>query len=198
MAINRRKFITNSSLLGAATIVVPTISSSSLFGCEAPSSQITVGLIGVRNMGWVDLTDILKQPNVVCKTLCDVDSNVREKRAAELVKMGYQKPVLEKDYRKVLEDKDIDAVILGIPDHWHTLPMVEACQAGKHVYVEKPLANSIAEINVMLDAAKKYGTVVQVGQQQRSGAHWKSAVDFVQSGKLNSMESRCERVHRSR
>jgi predicted dehydrogenase len=151
------------------------------------NDRITLGLIGARNMGWGDLEDLLKQPNVVCKTLCDVDGSVLSERAGDLVKMGQKKPILEKDFRKVLEDKDIDAVIVGTPDHWHCIPTIEACDAGKHVYVEKPLANSIGEINVMLDASKKYNRLVQVGQQQRSGVHWKSAIDFVKSGKLGTI-----------
>jgi len=124
---------------------------------------------------------------VECKTICDVDDTVLGQKAKELVDKGQRKPLLEKDYRKVLEDKDIDAVIIGTPDHWHCLPTVEACVAGKHVYVEKPLANSIGEINVMMDAARKYKRLVQVGQQQRSGDHWKSAIEFVQSGKLGTI-----------
>ena len=73
------------------------------------------------------------------------------------------------------------------PDHWHCLPTVEACQAGKDVYVEKPLANSIAECHVMLDAARKYKRIVQVGQQQRSGQHWQDIVALVRSGKLGTI-----------
>ncbi len=156
-------------------------------GILGANDKITVALIGARNMGWYNLTDLLKQENVVCKILCDVDDKVLNDKAAELVEQGLKKPILEKDYRKVLEDKDIDAVIIGTPDHWHCLPAVEACEAGKHVYVEKPLANSIAESNVMLDVARRNKSLVQVGQQQRSGAHWKSAMEFVKSGKLGTI-----------
>ncbi len=185
----RRTFIRNTaaSMAGlgiSGSLTASVFSPSSILGAN---DKITVALIGARNMGWYDLEDLLKQPNVVCKTLCDVDDTVLEEKAAELVKRGQKKPKLEKDYRKVLEDKDIDAVIVGTPDHWHCLPTVEACEAGKHVYVEKPLANSVGEINVMLDAARKYKSIVQVGQQQRSGAHWKSAIDFVKSGKLGTI-----------
>lgn len=161
--------------------------SGSVHSILGASDRITLGLIGARNMGWYNLTDLLKQDNVVCKTLCDVDDAVLEEKASVLLENGHPKPSLEKDYRKVLEDKDIDAVIVGTPDHWHCLPTVEACQAGKHVYVEKPLANSIAEGNAMLDAATRSGTLVQVGQQQRSGDHWQSAIDFVRSGKLGTI-----------
>ena len=160
---NRRTFIRTSAATLAGLGLTSTLPGSIL----APShilganDKITLALIGARNMGWGDLKDLLKQPNVVCKTLCDVDDAVLADKSAELVKMGHRKPLLEKDYRKVLDDKDIDAVIVGTPDHWHCLPTVEACAAGKHVYVEKPLGNSIGEINVMLDAARKYKNIVQ-------------------------------------
>jgi len=182
----RRTFIrsTAASMAGLGISGSLTASVFSPSGILGANDKITLALIGARNMGWYDLEDLLKQPNVECKTLCDVDDTVLAEKAAELVKRGHKKPNLEKDYRKVLEDKDIDAVIVGTPDHWHCLPTVEACEAGKHVYVEKPLANSVGEINVMLDAARRYKSIVQVGQQQRSGAHWKSAIEFVKSGKL--------------
>jgi len=189
MKVNRRNFIKNTAITAAGLGVAPTLSGS----VPAPSSilgsndRITLGLIGARNMGWYNLRDLLKQYNVVCKTLCDVDDGVLSEKASELIKMGHQKPVLEKDYRRVIDDKEIDAVVVGTPDHWHCLPSVEASQAGKHVYVEKPLANSVGEINVMLDAARKYDVHVQVGQQQRSGAHWKSAIDLVRSGQLGTI-----------
>ncbi|MEN8203664.1 MAG: Gfo/Idh/MocA family oxidoreductase [Bacteroidota bacterium] len=185
----RRTFIrtTAASVAGLGISSALTASNLSPSGILGANDKISVALIGARNMGWGNLKDILKQENVECKTLCDVDDAVLSEKAAELVKSGKRKPSLEKDYRKVLEDKDIDAVIVGTPDHWHCLPTVEACEAGKHVYVEKPLANSVGEINVMLDAARKYKSLVQVGQQQRSGAHWKSAIAFVKSGKLGSI-----------
>ncbi len=189
MSTNRRNFIRTTAATVAGIGMTQSMTGSVFAPSGIPGSndKITLALIGARNMGWGDLKDLLKQPNVVCKTLCDVDDRVLTEKAAELVKMGMTKPLLEKDYRKVLDDKDIDAVIVGTPDHWHCLPTVEACAAGKHVYVEKPLGNSIGEINVMLDAARKYGSLVQVGQQQRSGDHWKSAIAFVQSGKLGTI-----------
>src|ERR1043166_199280 len=151
------------------------------------NDKITVALIGCNGMGWYNLTDHLKFPEVECVALCDVDENVLNKRAAEVEKMTGKKPKLYKDYRKVLEDKSINAFIIGTPDHWHCLMAVNACEAGKDVYVEKPLANSIAEADVMVKAARKYDRVVQVGQQQRSGRHWQDIVSIVQSGKLGTI-----------
>ena len=185
----RRTFIRNTAAAVAGIGITGSMAGKGLAHSSVlgANDRITLALIGARNMGWADLDDLLKQPNVVCKTLCDVDNSVLTERAAELVKLGHGQPLLEKDYRRVIGDSDIDAVVVGTPDHWHCLPTVEACEAGKHVYVEKPLANSIGEINVMLDAAGKYNRLVQVGQQQRSGLHWKSAIEFVRSGKLGTI-----------
>ncbi len=188
--MKRREFLfasTAATISGVGITQSVTGSVLAASGFLGSNNQVTVALIGARNMGWRDLIDILKQPNVVCKTLCDVDDRVLNEKAAELIRLGKRKPLLEKDYRNVLDDKDIDAVIVGTPDHWHCLPVVDACAAGKHVYVEKPLGNSIGEINAMLDAARKYRSIVQVGQQQRSGTHWKSAIKFVQSGLLGTI-----------
>ena len=145
-------------------------------------------------MGWADLTSMIKHPGVRCVALCDVDQNVLTRRAADLEKLNASgaatpKAVLYNDFRKLLDNKDIDAVIVGTPDHWHCMPTVMACQVGKDVYVEKPLANSIEECNLMVAAARKHNRIVQVGQWQRSGEHWKTAIDYVRSGKLGKIRS---------
>ncbi len=186
---NRRSFIKTSAAAAVGLGVSSSLSASFLSPSRVlgANDRINVALIGARNMGWYDLEDILKQPNVGCHTLCDVDGNVLDDKLKQFTMNAGPTPNITMDYRVVLDDKDIDAVIIGTPDHWHCLPAVEACEAGKHVYVEKPLANSVGEINVMLDAARKYKSLVQVGQQQRSGAHWHTAIDFVKSGKLGTI-----------
>jgi predicted dehydrogenase len=146
-----------------------------------------VGAIGIRNQGFGNLRGFLNQPDVVCGALCDVDSRILRARAEEVEKEFSQKPLLYNDYRKLLENKDIDVVIIGTPDHWHCLMMVDALQSGKHVFVEKPLANSIEECRIMVDAEKKYGLKVTVGQWQRSGPHWQDAVNFIRSGELGKI-----------
>jgi predicted dehydrogenase len=140
-------------------------------------------------MGWSDLASFMKNEQVECVALCDVDRSILESRAAQVEQIQGKKATLYDDYRKLLEHKDLNAVIIGTPDHWHTLPMIEACQAGLDVYVEKPIANSIEEIDLMIKAQKKYGSVVQVGQWQRSDPHWKNAIDFVHSGKLGKIRT---------
>src|SRR5690606_27342062 len=152
-----------------------------------PNDRINVGLIGCNGMGFADLSSMLKRSEVTCAALCDVDQNVLSRRVADLAKAGVNKPQLYGDYRKLLENKDIDAVIIGTPDHWHCLQLTDALEAGKDAYCEKPIANSVQEAGLMLAAAKKHGRPVQIGQWQRSQQHFADAVDFVRSGKLGNI-----------
>ncbi len=188
MAHSRRKFISSASALVAGAGLSSVIPSPLLASPKSVSAanRIRIGAIGVNGMGWSDLTAMLKNPDAECVALCDVDKNVLDKRVAELG----QKDIKVKayaDYRKLLEDKNVDAVIIGTPDHWHCLNMVEACEAGKDIYVEKPIGNSIAECRSMVAAQQRYNRVVQVGQWQRSQQHFKDAIDFVHSGKLGQV-----------
>lgn len=188
MNSNRRQFLksTTTAAVGlslAAALPIP------ISACNGANDKLRCGLIGANGMGFADLSAFLSQKNTECVALCDVDSNVLARRAADTEKIQGFKPKLYSDYRKLLEDKNVDVVLIGTPDHWHCLPMVEACQAGKDVYCEKPLGNSIEEINIMEHAANKYKTVVQVGMWQRSDPHWRAAVDFVQSGKLGKIRT---------
>ena len=148
------------------------------------NDTINVALIGCRNMGWADLTAMLQNPGVRLVALCDVDQEVLDKRTADAEKNWGVRPRQYRDYRQVLDNKDIDAVIIGTPDHWHCLIMTDACAAGKDVYVEKPAANSIAECDAMVAAQQRYGRVVQVGQQKHSAEHWKKLHDYIASGQL--------------
>jgi predicted dehydrogenase len=191
MTDSRRRFIRNAALLSAGwsmSSAMPDPLKTGFSKADFRADKIRIGAIGINGMGWSDLNAMLKaNPDTVCTALCDVDSNVLTKRSADLEKSFGMKASSYGDYRKLLDDKNIDAVIIGTPDHWHCLQMVEACQAGKHVYVEKPIANSIEECRVMVSAQKKYNRAVQVGQWQRSNAHFKSALEFLQSGKLGKI-----------
>lgn len=183
---DRRTFLKNASLATAGLAAFPTFLRGN---GVAPSDQITVGLIGCKGQGWSNLQAFLKQPGVVCAALCDVDRNVLQERAAGVEKIAGYRPTLYSDFRKLLEQKDIDAVIVATPDHWHCLPMVYACQVGKDVFCEKPLANTIEECNVMVKATQRYNRVVQVNQWQRSDPHWKDAVEYVHGGTLGRVRS---------
>jgi predicted dehydrogenase len=191
MTINRRTFIKSSSAL-AAGMAFPSFASTGGFSAAAaPSDTVNMALIGCGGMGTWDLTDCMRNPGVRCLAMCDVDRNILRERAGEVTKIQGKKPDLYGDYRKILDRKDIDAVVIATPDHWHSLIFVDACKAGKDIYCEKPIANSIGECDVMVEAAQKYKRVVQVGQQQRSGLHFHDMMDYLRSGKLG----RIGRVH---
>ena len=180
MSISRRDFIYKSAML------FPALHLTSLYGRTNKQSTLRVGAIGIKGMGWSDLSSILKVSNVSCTAICDVDDAVIQERQKQLQGLG-QKPKVYKDYKELLKDPEVDAVIIGTPDHWHCLMLVDACKAGKAVYVEKPIGNSIVECNAMLAAKDKYNSIVQVGQWQRSQKHFKDAIEFVHSGKLGKV-----------
>jgi len=190
--MNRRNFLQKSALSAAGLSLSPLFGSAhgAIFGQTAPSNKVKVALIGCRSMGFSNLSNFLKYPEVECVALCDIDDEWLNKRAADVEKStGKKVPHLYKDWRKVIDNKDIDAVIIGTPDHWHCLPTIYACQAGKDVYVEKPLSNTIEECNLMEKAARKYNRVVQVGQWQRSDPHWDEAANFLKAGNIGRIRT---------
>jgi predicted dehydrogenase len=183
MNSTRRNFIKTASVLAAGSVL--SIDALSEARMKVPASdKIRVALIGGNSQGWSDLASFLKNPEVECVAMCDVDRNVLNRCTDAVIKMGRPQPKLYVDYRKMLENKDIDVVIIGTPDHWHCLMLVDTLEAGKHAYAEKPIGNSIAEINIMQKAVIKHGKIVQVGQWQRSQPHFVDAINFLKSGKL--------------
>ena len=190
----RKKFIKNSAALIAGSTLLSAFDNKtfSIFKNRmAPSDQLNVAAIGINGMGWSDVNAAVKVPGVNLVALCDIDKNVLDRRMGEISKMniGASKVKTTGDYRTILDNKDIDIVIVGTPDHWHALLMIHACEAGKHVYVEKPVGNSIGECRAMVAAQKRYNKIVQVGQWQRSEQHFKDAIDFVHSGKLGMIRT---------
>ncbi len=188
--VSRRQFLQTSTL---ATAAVPAFggliltSQGTARAAVRPNTKVRLGLIGCGGMGRGDLATFFLNDEVDCPVICDVD-DAHLAQVAELVEKqrGHQ-PDTVKDFRRVIERKDVDVVLVATPDHWHAMPTVFACQAHKDVYVEKPLATSIAEGRAMLEAAKQHNRIVQMGTQWRSGQHWKGAVEFVQSGKLGQV-----------
>jgi predicted dehydrogenase len=183
MKSDRRTFIRTASAVAAGSVLPFEAFSIGKPGVPA-SDKLRVGLIGANGMGFNDLTSFLKNKEVECVAMCDIDKNVLTNRTNDLLKMNFPMPKLYVDYRSVLDNKDVDAVIIGTPDHWHCLIFTGAMEAGKHAYVEKPIGNSIAEINIMQKAQKKHGKIVQVGQWQRSQPHFADAINYLRSGKL--------------
>lgn len=152
-----------------------------------PNDTINIGLIGCKGMGFSDLISMLKISETNVIALCDVDENVLESRIADLEKAGIKKPKKYTDYRRLLENKDIDVVVIGTPDHWHYLQLTDAIGAGKEVYCEKPIANSIQESNIMLNHEQSSDRMVQIGQWQRSQPDFVDAINYVHSGKLGEI-----------
>jgi len=180
---DRRSFIKKAGLASAAAAAEfinwnPT--------ARGANEKVVLGLIGCRSQGKNDALDAIKD-GAVFKTLCDVDDAILAKVGPQIQAAQNRAPDSVKDFRRVLDDKEIDAVVIGTPDHWHVIPTILACQAGKDVYIEKPLSHTIHEGQLMRDAARKYNRVVQVGTQRRSEAHFREAVEYVASGKLGKV-----------
>ncbi len=185
-AINRRRFLARSaSSIGAAALAAPALLRG--YAKASPNDAINVAVVGVRNRGRSHLDAYAKLPNVNITAICDVDERLWGPRVADIEKLTGRKPKTYFDFRKLLEDKSIDAVSLATPDHWHALQTVWSCQAGKDVYVEKPLAWCLEEGNKAVQAARKYNRVVQVGAQYRSNAMTQEAVKLIQQGKLGKI-----------
>ena len=178
--MDRRRFFKTSSLAAISAIAVPKFSGSRVLGAN---ERIACGFIGLGGIGRVNLTDFLKCHDVEVVAICDVwEPNLE--RASRLTE---GKAASYKDFRSVIERKDIDVVVISTPDHWHAYQTIQACKAGKDVYMEKPLAHNIHEGRRMLETARGYNRVVQVGTQQRSGRHYEAVVETIQSGKIGKI-----------
>ncbi len=191
---SRKKFLHQSAALLGGGLLASAIDNQAFAIFKnriSPSDQLNIGAIGINGMGWSNVKAALKVPGVNLVAVCDIDTNVIDKRLKELSSTNYDTSKIKVygDYRKLLDQKDVDTVIIGTPDHWHALIMIHACQAGKDVYVEKPVGNSIVECRTMVAAQQRYNKVVQAGQWQRSQQHFKDAVDFVQSGQLGNIRT---------
>jgi len=178
--MNRRELFRTTFAIGAASA----LSAKRVMGAN---DRIRLGLIGSGGRGREDWTTFLKQPDVEPVAVCDVYDPFRDKGIA--MTEGRAKGF--KDFRQLLDQKDIDAVIVATPDHWHALMTIAACDAGKDVYCEKPLSLAVAEGRKMVGAARKHKRVVQTGSQQRSGSHYAQAVKLIQDGGIGDVH----RIH---
>jgi len=187
----RRDFI-KTGVMGTAGIAIGGLglSAKSYNSVIGANDRINLALIGIRNQGAVHIgnwSSIKESHNVVLKTLCDADERLFESRLKLAVEKGSAKPKTEWDLRKVLEDKDIHAVSIVVPNHWHALATIWACQAGKHVYVEKPASYNIWEGKKMIEAARKYKVFVQVGKNNRSNPNVREAIKFIHDGGIGEV-----------
>ncbi len=178
--VNRRDFMKRS--VGAAAVAVLPYSS-----VRAANEKIVIGVMGLGGRGTYLAEKFADRPDTEIAYLCDPNTR-RFARAREAVEeVQTRKPKLVQDFRKILDDDTVDVLINATPDHWHGLATIMACQAGKDVYVEKPMAHNIWEGRKMVEAARKYKRVVQVGMQSRTAPYAKKAKDYIESGKLGKV-----------
>src|SRR5579863_6553766 len=153
----------------------------------SPNDRIRVACVGIRGRGGAHIKGYADLPNVEIAALCDVDESVLNKRLSEVEKLGKSRPAAFTDFRKLLEDKSIDAVSIATPNHHHTLQTIWACQAGKDVYVEKPCSYNMFEAQQIVAAARQYGRVVQHGTQSRSSGALREAVQKMREGLVGDL-----------
>ena len=198
--MQRRSFIKKTTAATAGAIVVPTIIPSHVLGKTAPSNRIHIGQIGFGRIASThDLPETLKHQVAMGVAVADVDINrarqgkkwIENFYAEQTGKKGYADVAVYQDYREMLQDKSIDAVIISTPDHWHARPAIEAALAGKDIYLQKPASLTIAEGRQMSDMVNRSGVIFQQGSQQRGGSPWPQfhrACELVRNGRLGELK----------
>src|ERR1035437_8619069 len=183
--ISRRRFITTT----AATIALPTIVPSSIFGQNPPSKRITVGVIGWGMEGPDNTKKFLGEKDGRVVAACDVDKN-HLKDAVDAINDNYQNKdcTAYHDYRELLARKDIDVVMIAVPDHWHALEYTEAARQKKDIYGEKPLAKTIAEQQAIVRAVQQNKIIWQTGSWRRSQASYRRAAEIVRNGLIGKVK----------
>ncbi len=196
--IDRRRFLQESAILSATAAAGLTRSARAEVDDDdaagaarkpGPNDIVNVALVGVRGRGMEHLDGYhgLKAKDARIVAVCDVDRNVIGKAMSAIAERNGSEPKFAQDLRKLLDDKDIDVVSIATPNHWHALGTIWACQAGKDVYVEKPVSHNVTEGRRMVEAARKHGRIVQTGTQCRSHKGIQDAIEFLRSGKLGKI-----------
>ena len=185
--LNRREFLNSSkrSTLGFAAGMTILSNASSAWSYAA-NEKVQLAMVGLRGRGKFLSSGFLERGDCELAYLCDVDATQLQ-RAEEYGKLQGKTPICVQDFRKALDDKSVDAIVVATPDHWHALATVWGCQAGKDVYVEKPASQSAWEGRKMVEAARKYDRVVQVGTQNRSAPYNWAAKKYIEEGKLGKI-----------
>lgn len=176
--MDRRTFLASSAVAATA---VSTVSDAAPVSAN---DRITIAAIGVRGRGGAVMRTFASQKNVDVKYVVDIAEDVRGERAADVEEIAGKRPTPINDFRRALDDPEVDAVMLGTPTHWHAIPTIMACQAGKDVYVEKPDGHNIVEGQVMVAAMRRHRRIVQLGTQSRSGPHFHDAMQYIAEGHL--------------
>jgi len=183
--VSRREFMSAAAKVGAIGVAAPMlISRGALAAPDKPGAndRIQIGLIGAGQMGSANLEECAKYPDVAVTAICDVWKKKLDAKAAK-----YKDAKMYRDYREVLQQKDVDAVIIATPHHWHCRQAVDACEAGKDLYLQKPMTLHLAESRVVKNAVLKHKRVCQVGTQIHASETYRRVVEWVQSGKLGKV-----------
>jgi len=184
--ITRRDFLKGATIAAGATLGCPLIVPSSVFGANAPSNRVTIGSIGVGNMGTSNLKAFMSKSDAKIVAICDVDIGYRE-QGRQIA--GLEQSSCYNDFRVLLARQDIDAVVVATPDHWHIPISIAAVQVGKDVYCEKPLTLTISEGRALADAVRRYGRVLQTGSHQRSMRNFCFACELVRNGYIGKVHT---------
>jgi predicted dehydrogenase len=182
--IDRREFLQQGGTLAAGAAALSLATSTRVLGAN---EKIVLGVIGPGGMGGNLLRSFAAQADVTVAYVCDPDEQRMNSAAQAAEAISKHRPKAVKDLRRVLEDKSVDAVVVATPDHWHAPATILACEAGKHVYVEKPCAHNIREGRLMVEAARRHHRVVQVGTQSRSTAHVRRAMELLRNGAIGDI-----------
>ncbi len=153
----------------------------------APSERVNLCIVGVRGRGSDLGQNFAALPEAQITHICDVNESILGNFGKQISDIQKSTPKPVQDLRRVLDDKSVDAIVVATPDHWHALATIWGCQAGKHVYVEKPISNNVFEGRQMIAAARKYKRVVQVGTQSRSVPHYKEAIGLLHAGRIGKV-----------
>jgi len=188
--LSRREWLETSMFAAAAAAATPaTFSFAKESLAFSAADTLRVAVIGVNGQGGSHLSSLLKRPGCEVVAICDVDTDVGEKKGvARVEKETGKKPKFYQDIRKLLEDKDVDAVSIAVPNHWHALAAVWAMEAGKDVYVEKPVSHNVREGRILVDTARKTGRICQTGTQCRSQKGTIEAIKYVHEGKIGEVK----------
>lgn len=182
-SLSRRKFIEKTAT-AAAVISIPSIIPAHAFGAN---DRVRAAVLGINGRGKNHIEGLQRLENVEVAYLCDPDESLLAKRSKEFEEKYGQKVGVEKDLRKIFDNKEIDVVTIAMPNHWHSLATIWACQAGKDVYVEKPGSHNIFEGRKMVEAARKYNRIVQHGVQLRSSAAIQEAIQHLRNGLIGKV-----------
>ncbi|MCK5853459.1 Gfo/Idh/MocA family oxidoreductase [bacterium] len=185
--ISRREFMKQGSLGLAAGGALLSTSAKSYARIIGSNEIINIAVVGIRGQGGSHIGAYAKMKNVRIKYLVDIDENQFSHRVKQVENIAGYRPSTEWDMRKALDDKELDAVSIANPNHWHALSAIWAAQAGKHVYVEKPASHNVWEGRKMVEAARKYDVLMQVGFQNRSRINTNRAIKFLHDGKLGKI-----------